>query len=189
MCCACGQLDLSEGAGGADADGGTSLSDKSAITVAQALQRKVGEEVTVKGYYVGFINGKSLNDAYFSVSASGENTNLLLADCEFDVDEEISLPVSLPSGSKVRAALNSFAHPELHRAPLLIRGTLETYFGVNGIKSVKEWKILSEYGEIPSDPEEERDPDSEEPEDTPPTPETIKLPQINPQGTPIRRAR
>lgn len=205
---ACSQLQLDEPTGSGNKTESTdevlSLSD--AISVEEALQRRVGEEVVVGGFYVGYANGSTLSDALFSESYRAENTNLLLASDDYCDDEDAVFPVRLMAGSRCREELNTYSHPELHRVFLLIRGTLETYFGVNGIKSPKAWKVVGYYEDVkdqlgemngdkkpddtPQEDENEggKDEGGEDAPDVAPVTPKDKLPTINWLGTPASRA-
>lgn len=160
-------------------DAGSSLVEADAVSVAEARALGEGAVVTVKGYYVGFVNGTSLGKAVFVKSLSVPNTNLLLADDEFCDDETVCLPVELPPGV-MRECLNTFDHPELHKKPLLIRGMLSTYFRVKGLRDCDAWQVLAD-NEEGSDPTEEPEPDVDPTPDLEPQPdlEKLDLPQID----------
>lgn len=161
----CAHIDLSEGTGeeefGASIDTGSTgdpdeggqgddnnlLDPNLAMTVTEALAAdRIGCEVIVCGYYVGYAEGTSLSEdnLYLNTIPRKANTNLLLADDVFDDDNELVLPVELRTTGGVRDALNASNHSELLRKRLLIRGTLERYFGVNGLKKVSAWRVLGE---------------------------------------------
>lgn len=133
LACACGQLDLgSTGEEGKSGHG--EITDDEYISVSAAQSRAEGEEVTVIGYYVGFVNGSAISNAIAGRSCDKANTNLLLCEDSLCLFPEECLPVELPKGA-VRDALNSFDNPELFGRRLLIRGTLATYFKTLGLKS------------------------------------------------------
>ena len=97
-----------------------------------------GAKAWVKAFIVGQINGKNLSDteldAPFNVpSGSTQGTNIIIADA---ADEGVTiLPVQLPSGA-IRNGLNLPDNPEMDGKEVLLYGSLEKYFGTNGMKSV-----------------------------------------------------
>ena len=136
-------------------------------TVTEALAAFVAGEAkpaVVKGYIVGSIDGKSIDDANFSGTATA-NTNLLIADDADETDITKCLAVQLPSGA-VRSALNLVDNPGNYKKLVSLTGSLEKYFGVAGLKSVKEYSFD---GDAPVEPEQ-----PEEPE-TPVEPETPEI--------------
>ena len=97
--------------------------------------------IVVKGYIVGSIDDKSINDANFSNTAV-LNTNLLIADNVSETDVTKCLPVQLPSGD-VRDALNLVDNPGNYKKQVVLTGSLERYFDVAGLKSVTEYVMYS----------------------------------------------
>ena len=143
-------------------------------TVTEALAAFVAGEAkpaVVKGYIVGSIDGKSIDDANFSGTAVS-TTNLLIADDADETDITKCLAVQLPSGA-VRDALNLVDNPSNYKKLVILTGSLEKYFGVAGLKSVKEYSFD---GDAPVEPEQPEQP--EEPE-TPVEPETPACEYIN----------
>ena len=149
-------------------------SETGEYTVAQALAAFVSGEAKpaiVKGYIVGSIDDKSINDANFSGNAVSK-TNLLLADNADETDITKCLAVQLPSGA-VRDALNLVDNPGNYKKYVTLTGSLEKYFGVAGLKAVTAYTIDGTTPETPEtpEPEEPETPEPEEPE-TPDTPDT-----------------
>ena len=127
--------------------------DAQEYTVAEALEAFAGtaKPAIVKGYIVGFVNGKSLEDgATFGNNPPKEaNTNLLIADNADETDVTKCMPVQLPSGA-VRSALNLVDNPGNYKKQVTLTGSLEKYFGVTGLKSVSKYVID---GVTPEEPE------------------------------------
>ena len=119
-------------------------------TVAQALAAYTGvaKPAIVKGYIVGSIDDKSIDDANFSGNAVLK-TNLLIADNADETETAKCLAVQLPSG-KVRDALNLVDNPSNYKKLVTLTGSLEKYFGVAGLKNVTAYSIE---GETPEEPE------------------------------------
>ena len=103
------------------------------ITVAQAIASNSGTAI-VKGYIVGFIDGKSIDGAQFNSNATVE-TNIIIADNPEESDISKCLPVQLPSGD-VRSKVNLVSNPGNYKKIVALTGSLEKYFGVAGLKSV-----------------------------------------------------
>ena len=122
-------------------------------TVAEALAAYTGvaKPAVVKGYIVGSIDDKSIDDANFSGTAVLK-TNLLLADNADETDIAKCLAVQLPSG-KVRDALNLVDNPGNYKKFVTLTGSLEKYFGVAGFKSVSKYVIDGVTPEEPETPE------------------------------------
>ena len=112
-------------------------------TVAQAIAAYTGTAmpIVVKGYIVGSIDDKSIDDANFS-NAAVLNTNLLIADNVNETDVTKCLPLQLLSGD-VREALNLVDNPGNYKKQVVLTGSLEKYYGVAGLKSVTEYVMYS----------------------------------------------
>ena len=122
-------------------------------TVAEALAAFGGapKPAVVKGYIVGSIDDKSIDDANFSGNAVLK-TNLLIADNADETDVTKCLAVQLPSGA-VRNALNLVDNPGNYKKFVTLTGSLEKYFGVAGLKSVSKYVIEGDTPEEPETPE------------------------------------
>lgn len=135
----CGKVELPEEGDSADAPQSSVSADLPHVSVAEAQAAAGGTRVVVTGYVVGYINGTTLSAALFNVPADRENTNVLLADDAGETEIANVMPVQLDKNTAVRAALNLFASPEnLHRR-ISVEGTLESYFGVQGLKNVRAY--------------------------------------------------
>ena len=89
----------------------------------------------VSGYIVGYLSGNSLNTARFDDKSEKEEAVILIADDLLENDYTNCLPVQLPSGD-FRSALSIFVNQgATYRQQLLLKGSIEKYFGVCGIKS------------------------------------------------------
>lgn len=121
-----------------------------ALSVAQAIaQYDAGQAqpgIRVKGYIVGYVEGKNMDGATFGASGDAvSNTNLMIADRADETDVEKCLVIQLPSGD-VRSALNLKDHPENLGKEVTLLGSLEKYFGTYGLKSVSEYTLDGEGG-------------------------------------------
>lgn len=137
-------------AGGGDGGGGstpsTSSKDKP-LTVSQA--KSASGNNYVKGYIVGYVDGQKLEDgATFGVPANAE-TEILLAETPDETNTDNVIPVQLPVGD-IRSALELSAHPDYLKKEVLLYGSLETYFGVPGMKETS-WASIDgkTYGKDP----------------------------------------
>ena len=122
-------------------------------TVAEALAAFTGvaTPAIVKGYIVGSIDDKSIDDANFSGNAVLK-TNLLIADNADETDIAKCLAVQLPSGD-VRNALNLVDNPGNYKKLVTLTGSLEKYFGVPGLKTITKYEIDGVTPEEPDAPE------------------------------------
>lgn len=99
-----------------------------------------GSDVWSVGYIVGWIEGKTLSAGATFNAAATVNTNLLIAATQNETDVNKCVPVQLPTGA-VRTALNLQTNPGNFGKQVKLRGSLEKYFGANGIKSVTEYEL------------------------------------------------
>lgn len=129
---------------GGDQPGGPTVGDgteEKPYTVADVQGGATGTDKWVKGYIVGWIDGKSLDDgAKFDASNVSVETNILIAASKDANTVAAVVPVQLPAGD-VRTALNLKAHPDNLGKEVMLKGSLEAYFGVPGVKSVSAYKI------------------------------------------------
>lgn len=109
------------------------------FSASQVQSGATGTSVWVKGYIVGWIDGKSIQDgAKFSVPATVQ-TNLLLSDNPSATSVDECIPVQLPTS--IRGVLNLMDNPSNLGKELAIKGNLTAYFGVNGVKDATEYKL------------------------------------------------
>ena len=112
-------------------------SKENPYTVAQALT--ASGYGYVKGYIVGYVDGKTLSEgARFSADGAVE-TNILIADKAGETDLSKCMPVQLPAGA-IRDALKLTNASNLGKQATLY-GSFEKYFGTAGLKSVT-WALL-----------------------------------------------
>lgn len=96
------------------------------------------KNVWVQGYIVGYLASTSYKSARFSALEASE-TNLLLAD-NYDVqDMARCLPVALPAKGNVRQELNLKDHPANHKRIVKLKGDIETYYTVAGMKGTSAY--------------------------------------------------
>ncbi len=91
----------------------------------------------VKGYIVGYVNGKTLSKVDFNAPAtSNKRTHIVIADSPDERDHTKCAAVFLPDKDDYRNDFNLYDHPEnLGTCVVLKSGKRETYFGQPGIKS------------------------------------------------------
>ena len=127
--------------GSGDNGGGSSTSGSSKqnpLSVAQA--KNASGNNYVKGYIVGYVDGMTLaSGATFAVPSNAE-TEILLADSPDETNSDNVFPVQLPAGD-VRNALELSAHPDYLKQEVLLYGSLEKYFGAQGMKSTSWGQI------------------------------------------------
>ena len=122
-------------------------SKENPFTVATAISKynasKPLADTWVKGYIVGYVNGKSIDGSILNdlSSITDENkTNLLIADSKTETDYKNCLVLQLPSGD-VRNALNLKDNPSNLGKEVIVKGSLEKYFGTYGLKSITEYVL------------------------------------------------
>ena len=109
------------------------------FSVGGVLAGATGSDVWVTGYIVGWVEGAALADgAHFSVPASSASNILLAANPE-ETNVANCIPVQLVSGSAVRTGLNLKDHPEKLGKQITIKGNLEKYLGVAGLKGASQY--------------------------------------------------
>lgn len=105
-------------------------------TVANVQAGATGTGVWVKGYIVGWIDGKTLADgAKFNADGVTVSSNVMLADAADAATTAKIIPVQLPSG-EIRKAANLQDNPANYKKEVLLKGNLVAYFGVPGLKEV-----------------------------------------------------
>lgn len=122
-------------------------SKENPFSVATAISKynasKPLADTWVKGYIVGYVNGKSIDGSILNdlSSITDENkTNLLIADSKTETDYKNCLVLQLPSGD-VRNALNLKDNPSNLGKEVIVKGSLEKYFGTAGLKSITEYVL------------------------------------------------
>lgn len=117
-------------------------------TVTDAKTVGSGTGVFVKGYIVGFIPDKSLNEAVFSAK-NAVAVNVIIAASADETDVNKCMPVQLPVGD-IRTAINLKDNAANLGQEVLLCGNLDSYFGIIGVKSTSYAKIGSkEMGKKP----------------------------------------
>ena len=149
-------LQVVEGVAGEEPDVPVPTPDET-LSVAEAIAlydaNNAQPNVRVKGFIVGYIDGKSIEDgATFGNSGNVSNTNLMIADDANETDYTKCLAIQLPAGN-VRDALSLQQHPENLGKEVSLLGSLEKYFGTYGLKSISEYALDGE--ETPDEPGEE----------------------------------
>jgi len=115
-------------------------------TVTEAIA-KYNENVNAKtaawveGYIVGSIPEGNPENTEFSVE-NANAANLMLAPAEDCKTPSECMPVQLSTNSKIRAALNLVDNSSMYKAQVKIKGSIETYFQMAGLKSTTEWVVI-----------------------------------------------
>lgn len=123
----------------------------SPYTAGSVLAGVSGSSVWVTGYIVGWVEGQVLSSgSHFTVPAS-TTTNILLAASPDETNVANCVPVQLPTGA-VRNALNLQNNPTNLGKQVTLKGSLESYFGTSGIKSVTAY-VWGDKGNDNQEPE------------------------------------
>lgn len=122
-------------------------SKENPFTVATAISKynasKPLADTWVKGYIVGYVNGMSIDGSILndlSGITDDNKTNLLIADSKTETDYKNCLVLQLPSGD-VRNGLNLKDNPSNLGKEVIVKGSLEKYFGTYGLKSITEYVL------------------------------------------------
>lgn len=99
-----------------------------------------GTESWVEGVIVGCVEGQVLSSGARFEAVSNIYSNILLAPTADCTDVNKCVPVQLVAKSDVRAALNLGDNPTMLGKTVVLKGKLEKYFGVAGVKSPTEWE-------------------------------------------------
>lgn len=94
-----------------------------------------GTNVYVKGFIVGYISGKSFDDAVIGADTCTVLTNLLLASTATETNKSKCIPVQLPTGV-IRSGLNLSQNKGNLGKEVVLCGNIERYFGQTGVKNV-----------------------------------------------------
>lgn len=106
----------------------------------QVIGGATGTEAWVKGYIVGWVDGKTLAEgAQFNGTATSQS-NVLIADDPNETNVSKCVPVQLPAGS-VRNGVNLQTNPGNYKKVVSLKGSLEKYFGTAGLKTVTEFTL------------------------------------------------
>ena len=97
--------------------------------------------VWVTGYIVGSRNN---NINYFGQSENHVATNLLLSDDAEATSSSLYIPVELQTTKNIRADLNVKDNANHIGRKVMLYGKADTYFSMNGLKSVTDYKFLDE---------------------------------------------
>ena len=119
-------------------EGAAGSSRDNALSVSQAKASAGATGVWVTGYIVGgdlTSTGSKMNTG----PTFTKDTHLAIASRSSVTDKPYCLSVELPKGP-VREALNLVDHPDLLGRQVWLKGDLvEAYYGLPGLKNVKEW--------------------------------------------------
>ena len=99
-----------------------------------------------KGYIVGYIFGTEMTDSHFTAE-DALPSNIILAPSPYTLDPDSCIPVSLAKNNKtqkeVRDAINLKDNPKLLHHEVLVRGLVQKYMGVAGIKDVDGYEVYA----------------------------------------------
>lgn len=97
-----------------------------------------------KVWVTGYIAGSMVsNSPVFGKADNHANTNLVFSEDADVSSSSLYIPVELPDGS-VRTALNVKENAENIGRKVMLYGSAQTYFGLNGLKAVTDYKFFDE---------------------------------------------
>ena len=124
--------------GGITHEGGDGTKERP-YSVAEAVANQGEKDNKIFVWVKAFIVGTESSD----LSLEGAvDTNILIADDKEESDVSNAMPVELPK-SIVRTQLNLKDNPNMHKAEVLLYGTLEYYFKGAGLKKVKGYELIT----------------------------------------------
>ncbi len=104
------------------------------------LLNNPGTKAWVKGYIVGSAADKTADSFTTATGEEASATNVFIAASASETDYTKCIPVQLPAG-EIREALNLQANPGNLGKSVTLYGSLEKYFGLNGVKTVTEYTL------------------------------------------------
>lgn len=116
-------------------------SKKSPYTVAEAQVNQGKTDVWVEGFIVGSFKSNSMGSFTTDVSEASDS-NMALADHQNETDISNIIPIQLPGSGTIRGALNLKDNPDNFNKKVMIKGNLENYFSVSGLKNPKEYQFI-----------------------------------------------
>ena len=112
------------------------LIDLNGCSVADAIEA-YGNGQTGNATIVGYIVGTMVDNKFVPGSEGAVAANLVIADDPNETDISKCIPVQLSSGSTIREVLNLLDTPDNLGRKVTLSGSLEKYFTVAGLKSLK----------------------------------------------------
>ncbi|MDE6085258.1 MAG: hypothetical protein K2G40_02500, partial [Muribaculaceae bacterium] len=106
------------------------------FTVPDLLEGAKSDGAWVKGYIVGTVTDKSFDSAVLGLTNASQ-TNIIIAETPNETDITRCIPVQLPSGD-IRSKVNLATNPGNYKAVATLKGNIDTYFSVTGLKAVTE---------------------------------------------------
>ncbi len=136
-----------DGTGGGDnpnppATGDGDGTETKPYTVSQTIAlNNPGTESWVEGYIVGWVDGADIAAGSHFTNPSTSASNLLIADSPTETDYKKCVPVQLVYDTEARNKLNLKDNPANLGKKLAIKGSLQKYFGLPGLKSPSSYKL------------------------------------------------
>lgn len=113
-------------------------SSDSAMDITAAKQNVGAEDVWVYGYIVGCFKSSTnlVTEADFPLAS-----NMAISDRRGETDRTNCMSVELKSGSTLREEANLVDNPDNLGRKIFLKGTIvESYYGINGIKSISDFE-------------------------------------------------
>lgn len=137
--------DFEDETGGGNTGGETEGDAGEVFSIEQARELEGKKDVWVEGYIVGYYTGSTYKS--FTNDLSGNTkiseSNLALAQSPDEDAAENTFPVELPD-KDIRYELSLYDYPDNLGRKVKVKGNLETYFGLTGMKATKDYVFLTE---------------------------------------------
>lgn len=110
---------------------------KSPFTVSEAQKNLGLKGVWIEGYIVGGFTGSKIG-SFTQDPNVARKSNIAIANQQNETNANAIFPVELPAG-KIRNSINIFDNPTNMGKKITIRGNIERYFSVPGLKKPKDF--------------------------------------------------
>lgn len=114
----------------------------SPFTIYEAQKKPGMEKVWIEGYIVGGFTGSKIG-SFTQNTKIARKSNIAIADKQHETNVNAIFPIELPAG-KIRNTLNIFENPSNMGKKIIIRGNIEKYYSVPGLKNPKEFMFKKE---------------------------------------------
>ena len=137
--------DFEDETGGGNTGGETEGDAGEVFSIEQARELEGKKDVWVEGYIVGYYTGSKYTSFTNDLSDifAIRDTHIALAYSPDEESGENTFAVELPD-NKIRDALNLIDNPENLGRKVKVKGNLDKYFGLTGMRATKDYVFLTE---------------------------------------------
>ena len=138
--------DFEDETGGGNTGGETEGDAGEVFSIEQARELEGKKDVWVEEYIVGYYSGSKHTSfsTDFSNIEKYTGSNIALASSPDDIESgEDTFPVELQKES-IRAAIDVIIYPNNYKRKVKVKGNLDKYFGLTGMRATKDYVFLTE---------------------------------------------